>query len=77
MCVCGALAGRCVWEEMATTGEAAVARNAHTASVVDSKMYVFGGSNVDGPMADVSVLDLSTFFNITLLPTQNTCSDPK
>jgi hypothetical protein len=48
------------WEEITTLGERAIARNAHSASVVAGKMYVFGGSNDDGPMSAISALDLST-----------------
>jgi hypothetical protein len=52
------------WEEITTLGERAIARNAHSASVVAGKMYVFGGSNDDGPMSAISALDLSTTFSI-------------
>jgi N-acetylneuraminic acid mutarotase len=47
------------WSEVQTSGALPTGRNAHTACVVDDCMYVIGGSNQDGPLDDVAVLNLS------------------
>lgn len=50
------------WSQIVTTSPSSsaqpTARNAHAACVVGARMFVTGGSNADGPISDVVVLDL-------------------
>ena len=65
---------RCSWSQPAVEGVAAVARNSHTACMIEDgalagHMVVLGGSDGDGPMVRMQVADL------TQLPAVITWSD--
>lgn len=69
---CGAV--RCSWSQPAAEGAAAVARNSHTACMIEDgalagRMVVLGGSDGLGPMVRIQVADL------TQLPTIISWSD--
>ena len=49
------------WEPISTTGDAPAGREGHTASILDEKLYVFGGADGFGNLNDVRALDLGTY----------------
>ena len=48
------------WASLQTVGEIPAARDGHSASVMDEKMYVFGGQDRNGMLSDVRVLSLGS-----------------
>lgn len=47
------------WTKIKTSGEQPDKRASHSATLVDQKIYVFGGCNFDGePFSDIFCLDL-------------------
>ena len=46
------------WEALATIGDAPAGREGHTATILDEKLYIFGGADGFGNLNDVRVLDL-------------------
>ena len=48
------------WSALATSGDTPTGREGHTASVLDEKLYIFGGADGFGNVNDVRVLDLGS-----------------
>lgn len=59
-------AGLMAWEKLQPTGVSPPARCGHTATLVDAKMFVYGGTpnELSTPLDDVFSLNISTFVSL-------------
>lgn len=49
-----------VWTSLATSGDVPTGRDGHTATILDEKLYIFGGADNSGRLNDVRILDLAS-----------------
>eukprot|EP00210_Caulerpa_lentillifera_P002731 g2611.t1 len=66
------------WSEVSVTGEIPVSRGGHSATLLGSKVYIFGGEDrARRPLSDLHVLDLTTLVWKQITTSQNRLPTPR